>query len=104
MAAIKLPVAITANDLLSGEAVYWHPSGIWSTDLTGSKVFESLEQAQASLQQVVSDTVVIGAYLAEVLEEGNRLVSRHYREGFRARGPSNYCHGKQECLREKVAV
>jgi len=104
MAAIKLPVVITANDLLSGEAVYWHPSGIWSTDLTGSKVFESLEQAQASLQQVVSDAVVIGAYLAEVVEEGNRLVSRHYREGFRARGPSNYCHGKQESQRQKVAV
>ena len=104
MASIKLPVVITANDLLSGEAVYWHKSGIWSADLTGSQVFESLEQAQASLQQVVSDAVVIGAYLAEVLEEGNRLVSRHYREGFRERGPSNYCHGKQESLRQKVAV
>ena len=67
-------------------------------------MFESLEQAQASLQQVVSDAVVIGAYLAEVLEEGNRLFSRHYREGFRERGPSNYCHGKQESLRQKVAV
>ena len=104
MAAIKLPVVITANDLLSGEAVYWHPAGIWSTDLAESKVFESLQHAQASLQRVVSDTEVIGAYLAEVLEEGNRLVSRHYREGFRERGPSNYCHGKQESLRQKVAV
>ena len=104
MAAIKLPVVITANDLLSGEAVYWHPAGIWSTDLAGSKVFESLQQAQASLQREVSDTEVIGAYLAEVLEEGDRLVSRHYREGFRERGPSNYCHGKQESLRQKVAA
>ena len=67
-------------------------------------MFESLEQAQASLQRVVSDAEVIGAYLAEVLEESNGLVSRHYREGFRARGPSNYCHGKQESLRQKVAV
>ena len=104
MAAIKLPVVITANDLLSGEAVYWHKSGIWSTDLTGSKVFVSLEQAQASYRRVVSDAVVIGAYLAEVLDEGNRLVFRHYRERFRERGASNYCDGKQDCLRQKVAV
>ena len=104
MAAIKLPVVITANDLLSGEAVYWQKSGVWSTDLTGSKVFASLDQAQASLHRVVSDAVVIGAYLTEVLEEGNRLVSRHYRERFRERGPSNYCHGKQESLPQKVAV
>jgi len=104
MASIKLPVVITANDLLSGEVVYWHKSGIWSNDLSGSKVFESIEQAQALIQLVVSDAEVIGAYLAEVLEEGNRLVPRHYREGFRERGPSNYCHGKQERLRQKVVV
>jgi len=40
---------------------------------------------------------IVGAYLADVLVGENQPVELlHFREKFRAKGPSNYFHGKQE--------
>jgi hypothetical protein len=46
---------------------------------------------------------VVGAYLAEVTV-GASVTPRHYREGFRQRGPSNYFHGKQTAKGAEVAA
>ena len=41
---------------------------------------------------------VVGAYLADVDTTENTPKPKHFREDFRAKGPSNYLHGKQEEL------
>jgi hypothetical protein len=39
---------------------------------------------------------VVGAYLADARGALNGPEPVHFRESFRARGPSNYAHGKQQ--------
>ena len=45
----------------------------------------------------------LSAYLAEVTE-GALTTPKHYREGFRHKGPSNYFHGKQTVQGAEVAA
>lgn len=103
MARIKAPVVITANDLLSGEVVYLDASHRWSAELNVAKVFSTINEAEAELSDACSEADVVGAYLAEVTE-GTLIAPRHYREGFRHKGPSNYFHGKQTVQGAEVAA
>ncbi|MGR3343737.1 MAG: DUF2849 domain-containing protein, partial [Paracoccaceae bacterium] len=43
-----------------------------------------------------AQSAVVGAFLADAREGQNGPEPVHFREGFRAQGPSNYPHGKQE--------
>lgn len=103
MARIKAPVVITANDLLSGEVVYLDAAHRWSPELSTAKVFDLVDEAEAELASTFNEAEVVGAYLAEVSKE-SQLMPRHYREGFRHRGPSNYFHGKQSARDAEVAA
>ena len=103
MARIKAPVVITANDLLSGEVVYLDASHRWSTELSVAKVFAAIEDAESELSAAFNEADVVGAYLAEVTE-GALVTPKHYREGFRHKGPSNYFHGKQTVQGAEVAA
>ena len=94
MARTKAPVIITANDLLTGEVVCLDPSRRWSPELSAAKVFNALDEAEGELVAAFSEAVVVGAYLAEVRND-TAVTPKHYREGFRHKGPSNYFHGKQ---------
>ena len=103
MARIKPPVVITANDLLTGEVVYLDPAHQWSPKLSAAKVFGVLDEAEVALAAVFRETVVVGAYLAEVSND-SAVTPRHYRETFRHKGPSNYFHGKQAVQDAEVAA
>ncbi len=103
MARIKAPVVITANDLLSGEVVYLDASHRWSAELNAAKVFSVIDEAEAELAAAFSEADVVGAYLAEVTEDA-LIAPKHYREGFRHKGPSNYFHGKQAIQGAEVAA
>mgnify|MGYP000040997539 CR=1 FL=1 len=87
------PKVLTANHLLEGDVVYLSASGGWVRDLAKAEILINEADAQIRLieaeQQV--DTVV-GVYLADVTPDG---APKHFREDFRATGPSNYAHGKQ---------
>ena len=87
------PKVLTANHLLEGDVVYLGASGAWVRDLKDAEILTAEADAQIRLieaeQQV--DTVV-GVYLADVTADGRPT---HFREDFRATGPSNYAHGKQ---------
>ena len=106
MAGLKVPVVITANELLSGEVVYLSPLHAWLPTLVTSQVYQAIEQAEAVLAQVAIESEVIGPYLMEVAVlnnvPGESISPKHYREEFRRRGPSNYFHGKQEHSGNKV--
>ncbi|MEW9918621.1 DUF2849 domain-containing protein [Marimonas sp. MJW-29] len=92
------PKVITANALLEGDVVYLAPDG-WTRDLAQAEVLT--DEADADLRLIEASAQsdrVVGVYLADVTVEDGVPHPTHFREDFRATGPSNYAHGKQEHL------
>ena len=96
MARAFTPCVLTANDLLDGDVVYLAPDGAWTRHLGSARLFVDEAEANCSLAaaELQVDTV-IGPYLAAAVP-GDRHGPQpaHFREAFRAAGPSNYKHGK----------
>ncbi|NNE52531.1 MAG: DUF2849 domain-containing protein [Sulfitobacter sp.] len=90
------PKIVTANALLEGDVIYQTLTG-WSRRIEEAEVLTDEAHADLRLIEASAQTrEVIGAYLAEVELDGSRPRPAHFREAFRARGPSNYAHGKQQ--------
>ena len=89
------PKVVTANDLLEGDVVYLSGDA-WVRDLAQAEVFTEDSVAQHRLLDASRQTdLVVGVYLADVRRGANGPEPEHFREAFRATGPSNYAHGKQ---------
>jgi hypothetical protein len=87
---------VTANDLLEGDVIYQTADG-WTRDLAQAEVLT--DEAHADLRLIDASQQygqIVGAYLAEVANTNGTPTPTHFREDFRATGPSNYPHGKQE--------
>lgn len=98
MAKSFTPKVVTANDLLKGDVIYQTATG-WTRDLAKAEVLT--DEADADLRlidasQQIGD--VVGVYLADVNISTGTPQPKHFREEFRATGPSNYAHGKREVL------
>jgi len=93
------PSVITANALLRGDVVYLSGT-TWVRDLADAEILHDEADAQARLAAVgtLSGEQVVGVYLNAVAPDSDTPAPDHFREAFRARGPSNYSHGKQETL------
>ncbi|UWR20985.1 DUF2849 domain-containing protein [Sulfitobacter sp. S190] len=92
------PSVITANALLEGDVVYMGADE-WVRDLSDAEVIT--DEAVADLRMIETSAqsdLVVGVYLAEVDMTQGAPAPTHFREAFRAKGPSNYAHGKQESL------
>ena len=90
------PKIVTANALLEGDVIYQTANG-WSRRIEEAEVLT--DEADADLRRIdaaAQTGSVVGAYLADVELDGKVPRPAHFREAFRARGPSNYPHGKQE--------
>ncbi|UWQ16281.1 DUF2849 domain-containing protein [Jannaschia sp. M317] len=89
------PKVVTANRLLEGDVVYLAADDTWATALTDAEVYEDEAIAEARLIDASQqhDTVV-GVYLADVKLSASGPEPVHFREAFRASGPTNYAHGK----------
>ena len=90
------PKVITANALLEGDVVYLTGDN-WTRDLNEAEVLT--DEADADLRLIEASAQsdkVVGVYLADVKVENGIPHPTHFREDFRATGPSNYAHGKQE--------
>ena len=90
------PKVVTANDLLKGDVIYQTANG-WTRDLAIAEILT--DEAYADLRliegsQQIAD--VVGVYLMDIALDGTAPQTTHFREAFRAKGPSNYVHGKQE--------
>jgi hypothetical protein len=90
------PKVVTANDLLKGDVIYQTGTG-WTRTLADAEILT--DEAHADLRliegsQQIAD--VVGVYLMDVALDGTAPQTTHFREAFRAKGPSNYVHGKQE--------
>jgi len=91
------PKVVTANDLRLGDVVYHTASGGWTRQLSEAELIEDEAIADLRLLEAMGQgRQVVGVYLADVRRGAQGLEPVHFREAFRARGPSNYPHGKQE--------
>lgn len=89
------PKVVTANHLLAGDVIYQSETG-WTRDLTEAEVLEDVAHADLRLIEASQHSAeVVGAYLADVKIVDGVPHPTHFREDFRATGPSNYHHGKQ---------
>lgn len=90
------PSVLTANDLLEGDVIYLAPSGDWVRDLARARLFTDARAATEALDIAEGQQDrLVGAYLAPAQPAPDGPKPGHFREAFRAQGPSNYCHGKQ---------
>jgi hypothetical protein len=71
--------------------------GRWVRELENAHIANSAEQARTMLEHAISQQEqVVGAYLTSIVIDDNGKPSpAHFREAFRAKGPSNLFHGKQ---------
>ena len=92
------PCVLTANDLLEGCVVYFALDGTWTRRLAQAHLFVDEAEANHCLAEAERcEEVVIDPYLADADSAGRSGPQPvHFRETFRATGPSNYDHGKQE--------
>ena len=90
------PKVVTANALVEGDAVWLTEDDRWTRDIREAELID--DEAVADDRLIFASTQVdkvVGVYLAEVKDTANGPAPVHFREEFRARGPSNYPHGKQ---------
>ncbi|MEM9795430.1 MAG: DUF2849 domain-containing protein [Pseudomonadota bacterium] len=89
------PKVVTANDLLDGDVVYLSADDQWVRDLRRAELIEDEAHSQIRLLDAESQPdVVVGAYLADATGGPDGPEAVHFRETFRANGPTNYDHGK----------
>jgi hypothetical protein len=88
---------LSANDLIEGDVVYLDPHHQWTRRLTEALLFTDQNMADAALKQAANQkNTVLGVYLVDVIAEDDAPPRPdHFREAFRAKGPSNRFHGKQ---------
>lgn len=91
------PKIVTSNHLLDGDAIYLTGAGVWSRRFADARVFEAKDEADQALAGADAQRDVhVGAYLADAeLDHDGTPKPAHFRERFRATGPSVYPHGKQ---------
>ena len=80
---------VTANALTTGDVVYLSGCDEWSPDLAHAELIDDAGLADVRLSAAQrQDSLVVGPYLAKVAltDAGPRPV--HFREVFRATGPS----------------
>lgn len=90
------PKVVTANDLLIGDVIYLTPDDQWTRSHAKAELIE--DEAHAQLRLLFAEqqkNSVVGAYLADAKAGDKGPEPVHFREAFRADGPSNYYHGKQ---------
>ena len=85
---------ITANDLLSGDAIFYQGGKSWSGDIEKAVLFFDQQIAEEAVLRVNQEQAseIVGAYYI-VADEDKRPVKN--REVLRTTGPTNYWHGKQ---------
>lgn len=96
MARRFTPKIVTANDLIEGDVIYLTENDSWSRNHAEAELIE--DEAHADIRLIFASQQahrVVGPYLADARSGDKGPEPVHFRESFRAVGPSNYAHGKQ---------
>ena len=90
--------ALTANRLTDGEVVFWK-DGAWVERFGDAQLFTPEQAAEAEAAEAHGKnqpTVVVDAYLIDLIQSDGLWAPLSYRERIRALGPTNRLdHGKQ---------
>jgi len=87
--------ALVANSLLTGEVVFWN-KGRWVSRFGDAELFEGEPAESAEAAAKAQATIVVDAYLIDLMDAEGVWVPVSYRERIRALGPTNIPeHGKQ---------
>jgi len=90
---------VTASDLLMGDVIYLTSRDTWTRHLASAEVITDEAHAQLRLLDAErQQDRVVGAYLADVRPGPTGPTAIHFREEFRATGPSNYATAKPETV------
>lgn len=90
------PKVVTANALLEGDVVWLTADNRWTRRIQEAEYLDDETRAGERLAFAASQGgVIVGAYLADARLGAEGPEPTHFRESFRARGPSNYFLGKQ---------
>ena len=86
------PKIITANHFFEGDVIYLADGDVWTRYFGEARVFLDESEANSVLERVdARQDIHAGAYLADaVVGADGRPRPGHFREVFRATGPSNY--------------
>ncbi len=82
---------VTANNLATGEVVFYATAHGWTNRFHKAQILNNLTEAEALLAQAQIDetnNLVVGAYLIDVTIDNNRPVPVSLREKLRVNGPS----------------
>ena len=90
------PKIVTANALIEGDVIYLTATDQWSRNHSQAELIEDEAHAQVRLLDAEQSKAAVGAYLADATDGPAGPAPVHFRETFRAKGPSNYRHGKPE--------
>jgi len=83
------PKVVTANDLREGHVVYMTASDAWSPRLVEAALLTDEADAEVRLLKALGQSaLVVGPYLAEARAGAQGPEPVHFRERFRAHGPS----------------
>ena len=90
------PKVVTANALLEGDVIYLASDDRWVRRLDEAEIITDEAIAQIRLLDAQARaSEAVGVYLADMAPSEDGPQPTHFREEFRATGPSNYHHGKQ---------
>lgn len=96
--------AITANDLITGEAVF-RRGGAWAERLEQADLYADADAAAEALAGAAEPTRVVDPYLIDLRLQDAVAIPVSYRERIRALGPSTQLDvGKQADGGETVRV
>lgn len=85
-----VPSIVSANDLMVGDVVYLTADGGWTRRLEEAAVaLDAAAAADLLTRAKGQPSAVVDPYLAEVALDGPAPRPLHFREAFRARGPSH---------------
>lgn len=86
-----VPKAVSANDLLLGDVVYFTPNGDWSSELSSAAIANNSKMAEQLLMEAgQSEDRAVDPYLIDVeLVPTQEPRPVKYREVLRTLGPSN---------------
>ena len=94
---------LAGNELLSGAAVYFSPSGAWVEDLQAARTFaeEDVEARDAVIASSKRTLRIVGIEIETVTVINGTLVPDRMREKIRAAGPTApYAHTDRQHLSE----
>lgn len=83
------PGIVSANDLLSGAVIYLAKDGTWVSSMAKAEFITDEARAAARLALAEGQPeIAVGPYLAPADDTDAGPVPNHFRESFRAQGPS----------------